>query len=185
MALTLWRSRATAIHRNRIVHITQNVVPATKLQDAVLKYCAYHADANATSTHVTKRHKKKTICETIDLQHVILITLRECHRMVRLSDPIAKMLRTVPNGCGRARKAGRTRLQPRDLNEYPSPWEKHKSCAMLFLLSASRCDMRKSLVSPEFKLLPRPSNWILVGPSRVELAVLLEVGILGCFPMQH
>ena len=57
MTLTLWRSPATAIHLNSILATSQNVVPATKLQDAVLKYCAYHADANATSTHVTKRHK--------------------------------------------------------------------------------------------------------------------------------
>lgn len=126
--------------------------------------------------------KKKTICETIDLQHVILITLRECHRMVRLSDPIAKMLWTVPNGCGRARKAGRTRLQPRDLNEYPSPWEKHKSCAMLFLLSASRCDMRKSLVSPEFKLLPRPSKVDTCRSIKSRTCRTFGGGYIGMFP---
>ena len=126
---------------------------------------------------------KSPICETIDLEHVILITLRKCHRMVRLSDPIANMLWTVPNCCGRARNAGQTRLKPRDWNnENPSPWEKHKSCAVLFLLSASRCDMRKSLVSPEFKLLSRPSKVDTCRSIKSRTCGTFGGGYIGMFP---
>ena len=126
---------------------------------------------------------KTPICETIDLEHVILITLRECHRMVRLSDPIANMLWTVPNCCGRARNAGQARLQPRDLNnENPSPGEKQNSCAVLLLLSASRCDTRKSLVSPEFKLLSRPSKVDTCRSIKSRTCRTFGGGCIGMFP---
>ena len=75
---------------------------------------------NDALTHVTKpkTQQKHAICEKINLEHVILITLCERRPMVRLIDLIANTLRTVANmaanGFGRASNAGRTRLQPPD-----------------------------------------------------------------------
>ena len=60
---------------------------------------------------------KHAICGKIDLQHIILITFCERRPTVRLSDLTANVVRTC---CGRSSNAGRTRLQPPELNENPS-----------------------------------------------------------------
>ena len=92
----------------------KTAAPAARLDNAPAQNAAPQP-RKTTSTHVTKQHKR-AICEKIGLEHIILITLCERRPMVR---PIATSLRTccerLRTCCSRSSNAGRTRLQPPDL----------------------------------------------------------------------
>ena len=161
----------------------QSVAPATRKRyasvDMLLKYCACHGQRKRNLNACHKTPQKRAICEQIDLQHVILITLCDRRPIVRPSELIANMPRTVGHDCGRARARA---IQPPDIQSFR---ETQKFWAALFLLSDSRCDIRKSLVSHEFKPCQNLPKWILAGLSGVGLSTLLDVGSLRCFTIQH
>ena len=70
--------------------IAQSAVPAKRKRragiDTLLKYCACHAKRKRNLNACHKTQQKHAICEKIDLQHVIQITLCERCPMVRISD---------------------------------------------------------------------------------------------------
>ena len=114
------RSPDTAIHQNSTFATWQHAAPATRKRhasiDTLLKYCACRAERTSIKTQ-----QKQVICQKIDLQHVILITLCERRPMV-ISDLTANVVRTVV--------ATETTLSEHDSNLQPSrgkrePFEKN------------------------------------------------------------
>ena len=72
-------------------------------------------NANATSTHVTKRNQKHAICEEIDVQHIRRITCLSQFASAAQRWGLATSLRVTLPGCGRSSNPGRTWLQPPDI----------------------------------------------------------------------
>ena len=72
-------------------------------------------NANATSTHVTKRNQKHAICEEIDVQHIRRITCLSQFASAAQRWGLATSLRVTLPGCGCSSNPGRTWLQPPDI----------------------------------------------------------------------
>ena len=91
-----------------------------------LTSCACHAKRKRNLNACHKTQQKRAICEKIDLQHVIQITLCERRPMVRLSDLVRAPCEDVRTCCERLRSleqcwANTTPTsRPPESNENPS-----------------------------------------------------------------